>query len=384
MFIQNNIIKIKKSAEHLKDNQDKYRRWFEDDLTGDFIATTEGILIECNPAFVGIYGFDNQEQAVGSDISKFNSNDWVKLISHLKNEYKLSGHQTWHLRPDNKKIHVVTNVVGIFNDSNELIQVKGYVFDDTERKIAEEDLKKSEEKYHKLFDEDLTGDFIATPNGKILECNPAFAEIYAFDNCKEALKWNISQSNPFDWSHIITRLKKECKISGYQSWQRRGDGLRIHVVANVVGIFNGSNKLIQVKGYIFDDTDRKKAEQEVIHSKNQTKDILDGIQDGFVSLDDYWYFTYVNPKAAEYLEFEEPDDLIKRNIWETFPELSGTQYETAFRRAMENQEVQHFEAPGFFNKKYIYDFSIYPLDGGIIIFWRSKNMIPKINNQKIE
>ena len=65
----------------------------------------------------------------------------------------------------------------------EMVQVKGYVFDDTERKEAEEALKQSEEKYHRLFDEDLTGDFIATLDGKILECNPAFAEIYGFDNC---------------------------------------------------------------------------------------------------------------------------------------------------------------------------------------------------------
>ena len=41
----------------------------------------------------------------------------------------------------------------------------------------ENKLKKSEEKYRRLFDDDLTGDFLATPEGKIIECNPAFSEI---------------------------------------------------------------------------------------------------------------------------------------------------------------------------------------------------------------
>jgi PAS domain-containing protein len=65
----------------------------------------------------------------------------------------------------------------MINESRDIVQVKGYIFDNTERKKAEESLKKSEEKYRRLFDDDLTGDFLATPEGKIIECNPAFSEI---------------------------------------------------------------------------------------------------------------------------------------------------------------------------------------------------------------
>ena len=104
------------------------------------------------------------------------------MIAALRREYKIYDHQSWHKRPDGVQIHVVANVIGIFNDLDELVQVKGYVFDDTKRKQAEESLKESEEKYRLLFDEDLTGDFIATPEGEIFECNPAFAEIYGFDD----------------------------------------------------------------------------------------------------------------------------------------------------------------------------------------------------------
>ena len=109
-------------------SEEKYKSFFEDDLTGDFIATPEGKILECNPSFVEIYGFSNHEKAVKSDISKFNSTDWINLISRLKIEPKIRDYRSWHLRPDGKKIHVVANVVGIFNDLNELVQVKGYIF----------------------------------------------------------------------------------------------------------------------------------------------------------------------------------------------------------------------------------------------------------------
>ena len=105
-------------------------------------------------------------------------------------------------------------------DSGFLAQIQ----DITERKKVEESLKNSEEKYRSLFDDDLTGDFIATPEGKIIECNPAFVDIYGFYTHDNALQSHISKFNSTDWINLIHRLKIEGKIKGYQSWQKRQDG----------------------------------------------------------------------------------------------------------------------------------------------------------------
>ncbi len=365
----------KRAEEALKGSEEKYHRLFDEDLTGDFIATPDGEILECNPAFAEIYGFDDYEKATQSNISKFNPDDWSNLIKCLKREHKIQSHQSTHEKPDGEQIHVVFNVVGIFSDVGELVQVKGYVFDDTDRKRAEEALKGSEEKYHRLFDEDLTGDFIATPDGEILECNPAFAEIYGFDGCEKVVHWNISEFNPFDWPYMVTRLKSEGKIKGYQSWQRRSDGLRIHIVANVVGIFSDVGELVQVKGYVFDDTERKKTEEELNRSKQQVMNILNSFKDGFIALNYYWKFIYVNQSAAQYFGLE-PDDLIGQNLWEQFPELTGTTYETAFRRTRDEKEIQYFEAPSI-RKDQLFDVSVYPLDEGISVCLRDVNLHKK-------
>lgn len=362
------ITKNKEEEEIIRANEKKYQSFFEDDLTGDFIAHPNGTILECNPSFVEIYGLGNRENALKTNISQFNIKDWINLVEQLKNDQKIKGHQSVHTKPDGTIIHVVANIVGIFNESNELIQIKGYLFDDTERKTAEHFLKESKDKYHRLFDEDLTGDFIAALDGKILECNPAFADIYGFKDREKAAKSNYSKFNSFDWPYMVTRLKKERKLQGFQSWQRRSDGLRIHVIANLVGIFNDSNELIEVKGYVFDDTERKKAEEELERSKGQISEILDSIQDGFVALSHYWHFIYANKCAAEFFKIDY-EDVIGQNIWETFPELAGTAIETGFRKAMDTNEIQHFEARGLNNTNRWYDFSVYPSSDGISAYW---------------
>jgi PAS domain S-box-containing protein len=118
--------------------------------------------------------------------------------------------------------------------------------------MAEEALKRSEEKYRRLFDDDLTGDFIATLNGEILEYNPAFAEIYGIKDSNKVLKLNISHFNPDDWENLIRRLKSEHKIKSYQTIHQRPDGKKIKIIANLVAITNELGQFEQVKGYIFE------------------------------------------------------------------------------------------------------------------------------------
>jgi PAS domain S-box-containing protein len=274
-IIERDITKQKQVEESLRRSEEKYRRLFDDDLTGDFIATLNGKILDCNHSFAEIYGLKSTEQAKTFNISDFNPDDWSYLVKNLKTKKKIPGHQTMHIRPDGKEIHVVTNVVGIFNELNQLVQIKGYIFDDTERKEAEESLRRSEEKYRRLFDDDLTGDFIATLNGKILDCNKSFAEIYGFKSTEQAKTFNISDFNPDDWSYLLKNLKIEQKIPRHQTVHQRPDGKEIHIVANFVGIFNELDQLVQIKGYIFDETGRKELEEDLERNERKYRRLFD-------------------------------------------------------------------------------------------------------------
>ncbi|MGH1392963.1 MAG: GAF domain-containing protein [Trichormus sp.] len=81
-------------------------------------------------------------------------------------------------------------------------------------------------------------------------------------------------------------------------------------------------------------------ESEVV--SHHISNILESITDGFFALDQRWRFTYVNSQAAKLLQRNQTE-LLGKNIWETFPEVSNTSFEREYHRAITEQTSIEFE-----------------------------------------
>jgi len=90
----------------------------------------------CNAAFVAIFGFADVEEAIGSHMADLHpdGDSWDEFLTMVRDKRVLERYECERRRHDGTVVHVVENVVGTFDDRGELIQLKGYVFDDTERR----------------------------------------------------------------------------------------------------------------------------------------------------------------------------------------------------------------------------------------------------------
>ncbi len=135
-----------------------------------------------------------------------------------------------------------------------------------QRKRAEEALKESEKKYRSFVEDDLTGIYISTVDGKLLTCNPAFLRMFGFHSTEEALNHNLSlvYRNPEERKDFVEKIRDKKKLEYREYELRNRKGEPVYVVENAFGIFDENNELVTIKGYIVDTTDRKKLEQQLI------------------------------------------------------------------------------------------------------------------------
>jgi PAS domain S-box-containing protein len=158
----------------------------------------------------------------------------------------------------------------------------------TERKLAEDRLREGEERFRRLFEDALTGNFVAACDGRILLCNPAFARIYGFSSPQEAIGFSVLslKARAENWAVLLDQVRQHRILERVGSDHQRRDGTPIHVIENIVGIFDAQGELVQVKGYVFDDTERKCAEEALTQSEANLRDALNLLETVTESTDD--------------------------------------------------------------------------------------------------
>lgn len=137
--------------------------------------------------------------------------------------------------------------------------------DITGRKYTEDRLRESEERYRRFFEDDLTGDFIAAADGRILACNPAFARMFGFSSIDSALQVNLNAllAEPDSFDAMATLLMQRRKIEYHEATGRRLDGTTMHFIENLIGLFDENGFFVGVRGYLFDNTAQKVLEHQV-------------------------------------------------------------------------------------------------------------------------
>jgi two-component system cell cycle sensor histidine kinase/response regulator CckA len=144
-----------------------------------------------------------------------------------------------------------------------------YVYHDvTAHELSKQALRRSEERYRQFFEDDLTGDFIATAAGIIIVCNQAFASMLGYDSVKEVEKKNLELYYPSlaEKNGLLDLLKKERRLKQFNTKFLNKDRQPLYITANIVGEFSAQGELRRFKGYIIDNTEQKKIEAQLIQA----------------------------------------------------------------------------------------------------------------------
>jgi PAS domain S-box-containing protein len=158
----------------------------------------------------------------------------------------------------------------LYNSSGNVIGVIESIRDITDRKLAEEDLRRSREKYHNIFENSILGLYQSIPGGRYLSVNPAFARLFGY-SCPEEMIACVTDIghqlyfNPRDRQRAINQLHEKGFLEGFELEVQRRDGTKFWVSMNtkIVQDENG----LHYDGTVEDITKRKRAEDMLRASK---------------------------------------------------------------------------------------------------------------------
>ena len=111
----------------------------------------------------------------------------------------------------------------------------------------------------------------------------------------------------------------------------------------------------------------KQVEAKLHASDEQIVNFLEGMSDAFFALDPQWRFTYVNYKAAKFLQ-RKPEDIFGKNIWEEFPDLLTSVFYQECHEAVSKQVGVSFEKY-YLRLKLWLEVRAFPSHDGISVFF---------------
>ncbi len=135
--------------------------------------------------------------------------------------------------------------------------------DTTTRVAAEQALRASEQRYRSLFERNLAGVYRTTLEGRIVECNDAFARIFGYASGAElrGLSAGDLYATPALRREFVERLLSEGTLVNQESEGRRKDGASVWMLENATLVREEGGPFIE--GTIVDVTERKTLERQL-------------------------------------------------------------------------------------------------------------------------
>src|SRR5258706_2961314 len=153
------------------------------------------------------------------------------------------------------------------DEQGAVLDVIGVATNVTDQRRAERAANQPEIRDRMLFEGNLAGVYRTTLEGRILDCNDSFAQIFGYSSREEVLAlpaWDFYPT-PEDRQTALARLKERGTLSNFEQCLRRKDDSHVWVLENGNLIEGSDGKPFLIEGTVIDITERKRSEEQVKH-----------------------------------------------------------------------------------------------------------------------
>ncbi|MDP8235834.1 MAG: PAS domain-containing protein [Candidatus Erginobacter occultus] len=286
------------------------------------------------------------------------------------------------IRIDGRDRYYIVSASPFYNDQGALDGILEDFLDITDRKLAEDALRRSEELYRT---------FINAASDLVFVKDADFR--YLMINETQRLFFNRPESEIVgrtDFDLMPPEAAENCRGTDREAVEKN----RIVIAEEEVG---GSIYEIRkfplrlregalgVGAFIRDITESKKAGTALKESEERYRLLVDGIRDSVYILDREWRHILVND-AAELFTGLSKAELLGKKLTELFPGVEETAFFQVFRRVMENREPETVTTEHSFvdRRKGWYEVNVYPVPEGILCISRDITERKRAERERLE
>jgi PAS domain S-box-containing protein len=253
-------------------SRNRYSDLYDFAPVGYITASEKGLILEANLTICSMLWVE-RNFLIKKPFSRFITNETQDTYYfHRQKLFETKGKQTSELkliRKDGTQFEAQLESIAIEDGKGNITQIRAAITDITDRKMAEEALRESEEKYRDLFNNAPNVYFsISAINGSIFNCNDKAVQLLGYD--REMLLGmkildlyaNTSDGLP-KATEIFNRIKEGESIRDVELQMKHKDGHPIWISLSVDPVKNREGDIIESRSVVIDISERKRFESQL-------------------------------------------------------------------------------------------------------------------------
>jgi len=329
-----------------------------------YFTERSGAIAGINRAFGQWFGlgWDSDEDLRTIKSGRFDER-FTPLLDRRMDSYETRiSHRDGSMRPT--VLHKATYADALGENAG----IVGVIYDISDRKQAEDNLRAAEEKYRTIFENSALGIFQTTPDGSWIVANPALARMLGYAGPEELIETNPNISTLYyqqsDRERVVEMYHKTRGSIEFEVLFRTREGAVITANLNARGVRGAGDEFSHFEGFVEDITDRKAAELALAASESMLQLVLDTIPQLVHWKDRRFHILGANRNFLTYVGETEMSAIL------------GKTYGEIVHNAHEVEEISRLDAQVFLSNEPCYRLRLETRNAAGEAMWLLVNKVP--------
>jgi PAS domain S-box-containing protein len=219
------------------------------------------------------------------------------------------------------------------------------------RAVAEQRL--AEQDYRKIFEGSVDGIYVTTPEGEILNANPALARMMGYDSPQQLIEGvaDISESiyvDPAAREEYLLRMQRDGMVREYEYQVRQRDGNILWLSDSATSVRDESGRVVRHEGTVRDITDQRRAEHALAESRRQLQTVIDTVPAVINVKDTKLRYLLMNKYMARIFDVD-PEEAVGRTTNEIMARYGASKETSGDQRVLAGGEELGFYEEAYFD-----------------------------------